>query len=92
MPRPISSSTIRLRDVAVFNLAGPDGAAQICAALVLEPFGDPQAIRAAAAARLGAQAPTRLFALEALPRNASGKLLKRTLREPYWAGYDRRVN
>jgi long-chain acyl-CoA synthetase len=26
-----------------------------------------------------------------LPRNPSGKLLKRELREPYWAGVDRRV-
>jgi long-chain acyl-CoA synthetase len=30
--------------------------------------------------------------VDALPRNASGKVLKRTLREPYWQGYDRRVN
>jgi long-chain acyl-CoA synthetase len=26
-----------------------------------------------------------------LPRNPSGKLLKRELREPYWEGVDRRV-
>jgi hypothetical protein len=30
--------------------------------------------------------------MDRLPRNASGKLLKRTLRERYWEGYDRRVN
>jgi len=30
--------------------------------------------------------------VDALPRNASGKVLKRTLREPYWAGRDRKVN
>jgi acyl-CoA synthetase (AMP-forming)/AMP-acid ligase II len=30
--------------------------------------------------------------VDKLPRNASGKLLKRTLREPYWQGYERRVN
>ena len=30
------------------------------------------------------------FAAE-LPRNPSGKLLKRQLREPYWAGVERRV-
>jgi acyl-CoA synthetase (AMP-forming)/AMP-acid ligase II len=28
----------------------------------------------------------------ALPRNPSGKLLKRVLREPYWAGQARRVH
>lgn len=28
----------------------------------------------------------------ALPRNPSGKILRRQLREPYWAGKDRRVN
>jgi len=27
-----------------------------------------------------------------LPRNATGKVLKRALREPYWAGKDRAVN
>jgi acyl-CoA synthetase (AMP-forming)/AMP-acid ligase II len=27
-----------------------------------------------------------------LPRNPSGKLLKRQLREPYWAGVERRIN
>jgi acyl-coenzyme A synthetase/AMP-(fatty) acid ligase len=29
---------------------------------------------------------------EALPRNPSGKLLKRELREPYWRGRERRIN
>ena len=30
------------------------------------------------------------FASE-IPRNASGKILKKVLREPFWAGRDRRV-
>jgi long-chain acyl-CoA synthetase len=30
--------------------------------------------------------------IAALPRNASGKILRRQLREPYWVGKDRRVN
>lgn len=38
------------------------------------------------------KAPKSVDFVEALPRNASGKVLKTTLREPYWAGKDRAVN
>jgi long-chain acyl-CoA synthetase len=30
--------------------------------------------------------------LEAIPRNPTGKILKRVLREPYWRGRERRIN
>jgi len=30
--------------------------------------------------------------VEAIPRNPSGKILKRELREPYWEGHERRVS
>ena len=30
--------------------------------------------------------------IEALPRNASGKILRKDLRAPYWVGKDRHVN
>jgi acyl-CoA synthetase (AMP-forming)/AMP-acid ligase II len=36
--------------------------------------------------------PTSVDVVEALPRNASGKVLRRELREPYWQGRTRRVN
>jgi long-chain acyl-CoA synthetase len=36
--------------------------------------------------------PTSVEAIEALPRNPSGKILKRELRAPYWAGRERRIN
>ena len=40
----------------------------------------------------GYKRPRSVDFLDALPRNASGKMLKRQLREPYWAGYARKVN
>ncbi|MGE5136145.1 MAG: long-chain-fatty-acid--CoA ligase [Gemmatimonadota bacterium] len=35
--------------------------------------------------------PASVDVVDALPRNATGKILKRTLREPYWEGRDRAV-
>jgi acyl-CoA synthetase (AMP-forming)/AMP-acid ligase II len=35
--------------------------------------------------------PTSVDRVEALPRNATGKVLKRDLRAPYWEGHDRQV-
>ncbi|MDD1533598.1 MULTISPECIES: fatty acid--CoA ligase [unclassified Bradyrhizobium] len=40
----------------------------------------------------GYKTPKSVEFLPALPRNPSGKILRRQLREPYWAGKDRRVN
>jgi long-chain acyl-CoA synthetase len=36
--------------------------------------------------------PTSVDATDALPRNPSGKILKRELRAPYWVGRDRSIN
>lgn len=40
----------------------------------------------------GFKVPKTVDFVETLPRNASGKLLRKELREPYWAGRERRVN
>jgi acyl-CoA synthetase (AMP-forming)/AMP-acid ligase II len=37
------------------------------------------------------QCPATVDFTEALPRSGTGKVLKRTLREPYWAGQDRAI-
>jgi acyl-coenzyme A synthetase/AMP-(fatty) acid ligase len=40
----------------------------------------------------GFKTPKTVDFIEALPRNASGKILRRHLRDPYWEGKDRQVN
>jgi len=54
---------------------------------------DPAALIAFAREKLaGYKLPKSVDFAETLPRNPSGKLLKRELRAPYWAGTDRGVN
>jgi long-chain acyl-CoA synthetase len=54
---------------------------------------DPEDIIAWARQRIAAfKAPKSVDFIEVLPRNASGKILRRELREPYWAGRSRQVN
>jgi long-chain acyl-CoA synthetase len=56
----------------------------------IEP--DTDGLLAFARARLaGYKLPKSVDFVEVLPRNPSGKLLKRELREPYWAGAERRI-
>jgi long-chain acyl-CoA synthetase len=40
----------------------------------------------------GFKCPTSVEIVAMLPRTATGKVLKHVLREPYWRGYDRRIN
>ena len=70
-----------VRDVAVFPLTGADAAQEIGAALVLEAGADAKAVRLAITTKLGSQAPTRVFMTDGLPRNASGKVMRRRLVE-----------
>jgi len=54
---------------------------------------DPENVIAFARLRIaGFKAPKSVDVVDALPRNASGKILRRHLREPFWAGQTRRVN
>jgi len=82
-------------DVAVIGVPderwGEAAKAVIVPAEGVEP--DPDAILAFARERLaGYKVPKSVDFVEALPRNPTGKLLKRDLREPYWQDRERRVN
>jgi fatty-acyl-CoA synthase len=54
---------------------------------------DPDDVIAWARERIAAfKAPKSIDVIPELPRNPSGKILRRQLREPYWEGRERRVN
>jgi len=65
------------------------------AIIVLKPGAPKDAadIIAGARARIANfKTPKSVDFVEAIPRNLSGKILRRELREPFWKGRDRRVN
>ncbi|MBX9699363.1 MAG: AMP-binding protein, partial [Acetobacteraceae bacterium] len=79
-------------DCAVFGIPDAEYGEALCAAVRAEPDVTEAAIRAALSARLANfKVPRRIEFHAALPRDDSGKLLKRTLREPHWAGVGRRI-
>lgn len=82
-------------EVAVVGVPDEKWGEAVKAIVALKPgaSADPADIIAFARTRIAAfKAPKTVDFIEALPRNASGKILRRVLREPYWAGRDRAVN
>ena len=82
-------------DVAVIGVPDASWGEAVKAIVVLKPDAAPEAesIIAWAKARIAPfKAPKSIDFAPALPRNPAGKVLRRQLREPYWAGHERRVN
>ena len=82
-------------EVAVISIPDPKWGEAVKAVCVPKPGHtiDPDSVMAWTRSRIAAfKVPKSVDIIDALPRNPSGKILRRALREPYWAGRERQIN
>jgi acyl-CoA synthetase (AMP-forming)/AMP-acid ligase II len=83
-----------VQDCAVVGAPHPDWGEAVTAVVELVPGAtvDPAELVAACRAALGpVRTPKRVDLVDSLPRSPAGKVLRREVRAPYWAGTDRTI-
>ena len=85
----------KVADVAVIGIPSEKWGEEVKACVVVkegEELTEAEIITHARENIAGYKCPKSIDFIDALPRNPSGKILRKDLRAPYWEGKDRAVN